>query len=136
MNLSRRHFCFGSLALPALAAKKPLGEQPNILLILVDGLPSWILGCYGNTEVRTPNIDRLAQTGTRFMNHYACAPVTDKARATLLTGRTTVQLKDAGEVTLEKILGGIGDACGPTATGADAPALLHPTTSPHPFFLP
>src|ERR1017187_4589397 len=88
MKLSRRHFFLGSLALPALADKKPLGEQPNVLLILVDGLPTWILGCYGNREVRTPNIDRLAQTGTRFLNHYACAPVADIARAALLTGRT------------------------------------------------
>jgi arylsulfatase A-like enzyme len=135
MNLSRRHFFFGSLALPALAAKKPLGEQPNILLILVDGLPSWILGCYGNTEVRTPNIDRLAQTGTRFQNYYACASVIDKARATLLTGRTTMQLKDTGEVTLEKLLGGIGYACGATASGAAATAFLDAQSSAKPFFL-
>lgn len=118
MNLSRRHFFLGSLALPLFAAEKPLGEQPNLLLILVDGLPAWLLGCYGNREVRTPNIDRLAQTGTRFLNHYACAPVAAKARAALLTGRTTMQLKDAGEVTLEKLLGGIGYACATSAGGA------------------
>jgi len=112
MNLSRRHFFLGSLALPAFAATRPRGEQPNVLLVLVDALPAWILGCYGNREVRTPNLDRLAQTGTRFLNHYACAPVADKARATLLTGRTTMQLKDTGEVTLEKLLGGIGYAGG------------------------
>jgi len=45
MNISRRHFFFGSLALPALAADKPLGETPNILLILVEGLPAFALGC-------------------------------------------------------------------------------------------
>ena len=48
MSLSRRHFFFGSLALPALAAKKPAAEQPNILLLLAEGLPAWVLGCYGN----------------------------------------------------------------------------------------
>ena len=53
MNFTRRHFFLGSLALPALAATKAVGEQPNVLLILVDALPSWLLGCYGNTEVRT-----------------------------------------------------------------------------------
>ena len=104
--------------------KNRSGNKPNVLLILVDGLPSWILGCYGNREVRTPQIDRLAQIGTRFLNHYACAPVADKARATLLTGRTTMQLKDAGEVTLEKLLGGIGYACGTTAGGAEAAKFL------------
>lgn len=135
MNLSRRHFFLGSLALPLLAAKKPLGEQPNVLLILVDGLPAWILGCYGNREVRTPNIDRLAQTGTRFLNHYACAPVADKARAALLTGRTTMQLKDAGEVTLEKLLSGIGYACGTTAGAAEAATFLDAQSPAKPFFL-
>ena len=135
MNLSRRHFFLGSLALPALAAPKPLGEQPNVLLILVDGLPSWILGCYGNREVRTPNIDRLAQTGTRFLNHYACAPVDDKARAALLTGRTTMQLKDSGEVTLEKLLGGIGYACGASVDGTEAAAFLDAQSAAKPFFL-
>jgi arylsulfatase A-like enzyme len=135
MNLSRRHFFFGSLALPALAATKPLGEQPNVLLILVDALPTWILGCYGNREVRTPNIDRLAQTGTRFLNHYAGAPVAGQARAALLTGRTTMQLKDAGEVTLEKLLGGAGYACGTTANGAEAAKFLDAQSAAKPFFL-
>src|ERR1019366_7770796 len=135
MNLSRRHFFFGSLALPSLAATKPLGEQPNVLLILVDGLPSWILGCYGNREVRTPNIDLLARTGTCFLNHYACAPVADKARATLLTGRTPMQLKDSGEVTLEKLLGGIGYACGTGADGAEALRFLDAQSAAKPFFL-
>jgi arylsulfatase A-like enzyme len=135
MNLTRRHFFFGSLALPSLAATKPPGEQPNVLLILVDGLPSWILGCYGNREVRTPHTDLLAQTGTRFLNHYACAPVADKARASLLTGRTTMQLKDSGEVTLEKLLGGIGYACGTAADGADAGKFLDAQSAAKPFFL-
>jgi arylsulfatase A-like enzyme len=135
MNLSRRHFFFGSLALPALAATKPLGEQPNVLLILVDALPTWILGCYGNREVRTPNIDRLAQTGTRFLNHYAGAPVAGQARAALLTGRTTMQLKDAGEVTLEKLLGGAGYVCGTTANGAEAAKFLDAQSAAKPFFL-
>jgi arylsulfatase A-like enzyme len=135
MNLSRRHFFFGSLALPSLAATKPLGEQPNVLLILVDGLPSWILGCYGNREVRTPNIDLLARTGTRFLSHYACAPVAEKARAALLTGRTTMQLKDSGEVTLEKLLGGIGYACGTGTDGTEALRFLDAQSAAKPFFL-
>src|SRR5690349_16931528 len=109
MDLSRRHFFFGSLALPALAAKKPAGETPHIVLILAENLPAWMLGCYGNKEVQTPHIDRLAQTGTRFLNHFAAAPLPGPARASLLTGRTPMQLKDAdtppaGEATLDKLL--------------------------------
>ncbi|HEY1497189.1 MAG TPA: sulfatase-like hydrolase/transferase [Candidatus Solibacter sp.] len=135
MNFTRRHFFLGSLALPALAAKKAVGEQPNILLILVDGLPSWLLGCYGNTEIRTPKIDQLAQTGTRFMNHYAAAPLADPARAALLSGRTPMQLKAPGEVTLEKLLGGIGYACGNTTGGAAALQFLDGQSAGKPFFL-
>src|ERR1017187_1521767 len=95
MPLSRRHFFFGSLALPAFAAPKTPGERPHILLIVADRLPAWILGCYGNNEVHTPNLDRLAQTGLRFLNHFACAPAPAPGRATLLTGRTPMQLGDA-----------------------------------------
>src|SRR5215813_11377484 len=95
MTVSRRNFVIGSLALPALAAKKPTGETPNIVLMLVENLPAWMLGCYGNKEVQTPQIDRLAQTGTRFLNHFAGSPLPDPARAVLISGRTSVQLKDA-----------------------------------------
>ena len=64
-------FFFGSLGRcprwpPLIAATKPVAARPNILLILADELPAWILGCYGNKEIRTPNLDRLAQMGTRF----------------------------------------------------------------------
>jgi hypothetical protein len=135
MNLTRRHFFFGSFALPALAARKAVGEQPNILLILVDDLPSWLLGCYGNTEVRTPNIDLLAQTGTRFINHYAASPMAEPARASLLTGRTPMQLKDSGEVTLAKLLAGIGYVCGDTSGGAAALQFLDAQSAGKPFFL-
>jgi arylsulfatase A-like enzyme len=83
MTVSRRSF-LGSLALPALAAP-PAGEQPNIVLIVADGVGAWLPGCYGNKEIRTPNIDRLATTGTRFLNHFAGAPVPAAGRAALLT---------------------------------------------------
>jgi arylsulfatase A-like enzyme len=134
MNLSRRHFIFSGLALPALAAP-PAGEQPNVVLILADGVPAGILGCYGNKEIRTPGIDRLAATGTRFLNHFAAAPIPSFGRATLLTGRTTMQLKDSGETTLDKILGGAGYACQRAAGGAEALQFLDAQESAKPFLL-
>ena len=71
MPVSRRSFLLGGLALPALTAKKKaVPEKPNVVLIMTDELPCWMLGAYGNKEVRTPNLDRLAQTGTRFHNHF------------------------------------------------------------------
>jgi arylsulfatase A-like enzyme len=139
MSLSRRHFFFGSLALPALAATKAPAEQPNILLILADRLPAWILGCYGNNEVRTPNLDRLAQTGLRFLNHFACAPAPAPGRATLLTGRTPMQLGDAaaaspGEIPLSRVLEGAGYACA-AADSAAAAKSLDQQAPGKPFFL-
>ncbi len=139
MTLSRRHFFFGSLALPALAAPKTPGERPHILLILADRLPSWILGCYGNHEVRTPALDRLAQTGLRFLNHFACAPAPAPGRASLLTGRTPMQLGEAdagapGEVPLSQVLAGAGYACA-AADSATAAKSLDEQAAGKPFFL-
>ena len=134
MNVSRRHILLGSLALPAFAAR-PGGEQPNVLLILADGLPAWILGCYGNKEVRTPGIDRLAQTGTRFLNHYAGAPVPSVGRMTLLTGRTPMQLKETGEVTLDKLLGDAGYACQSVRGGVEAGKFIDGQAAGKPWLL-
>src|ERR1044071_7809908 len=107
MTLSRRRFFFGSLALPALAAKKPAPARPNVVLLIADSLPAWVLGCYGNREIRTPNLDRLAQTGTRFQRHFSSSPAPAPARASLLTGRTTMQLR-APDSGLDKVLGAAG----------------------------
>ena len=50
-------------------------HQPNILIIMADQLTAKALGCYGNTEVVSPNIDRLSATGIHFENAYnACRP--------------------------------------------------------------
>jgi arylsulfatase A-like enzyme len=66
-------------------------QRPNILLILADDLPAWALGCYGNKEIRTPNIDLLARGGTRFLNSMVCTPICSASRATLFTGRVPRQ---------------------------------------------
>ena len=113
MLVSRRHFFFGSLALPALAAKKEAPPRPNVVFIMVDELPGWMLGAYGNKEVRTPNIDRLSLTGTRFQKHFAVSPEPLLGSATLLTGRTPMQIGDAGglagpDISVERVLSGAG----------------------------
>jgi arylsulfatase A-like enzyme len=61
-------------------------ERPNILLILPDQMRASAMGCDGNTEVKTPNIDRLAAEGMRFHRTYANVPVCCPARAILMTG--------------------------------------------------
>lgn len=62
-------------------------EQPNILLITADNLGYGDLGCYGNDEVLTPNLDRLATQSVRSTDFYTASPTCTVSRATLLTGR-------------------------------------------------
>ena len=61
-------------------------ERPNIVFILADDLGWGELGCYGQTKIRTPHIDRLASQGMRFTNAYSGAPVCAPSRCTLMTG--------------------------------------------------
>jgi arylsulfatase A-like enzyme len=131
MPISRRHFFLGSLALPVFAAKKP-PPRPNLLLFMVDNLPAWTLGCYGNKEIQTPNIDRLSQTGTRFLNHFVCTPAAEPSRRTFLTGRTPMQSGAASG--LDKILGGVGYESH-TADAAAAGAWIGRQAPAKPFFL-
>ena len=136
MSVSRRQWLLGSLALPAYAAK-PKPPRPNLLLVLTDSVPAWMLGCYGNKEVRTPNLDRLAQTGTRMSRHFACSPVASAGRATLLTGRTPMQLGDTEETPASGTLATALEAIGYTTPSGDlasAVRYVETTAAVKPFF--
>jgi choline-sulfatase len=63
-------------------------NKPNIVFIMADDLGPWAMGCAGNSEILTPNLDRLASEGMRFTNFFCTSPVCSPARASLLTGRT------------------------------------------------
>lgn len=67
----------------------PPEPPPNVVFILADDLGWGDLGCYGQTKIRTPNIDRLAREGMRFTRAYAGAPVCAPSRCVLLSGRHT-----------------------------------------------
>lgn len=67
-------------------------KRPNILLFISDDHGAWANGCYGNREVQTPTLDRLAAEGARFANAFTPTPVCSPARACLLTGRTASQV--------------------------------------------
>ncbi len=74
-----------------LSAQADAAPQPNILLILSDDHSAEFVGCYGNPDVRTPNLDRLAAEGLRFdraYTHPQCVP----SRATIMTGRSPVSI--------------------------------------------
>ena len=64
-----------------------MDQRPNFLFIITDQHRADHLGCYGNPIVRTPNIDRLADTGARFERFYVATPICMPNRATLMTGR-------------------------------------------------
>ena len=66
------------------AARAP-SKHRNVLFIVVDDLKP-ILGCYGDSLVKTPNIDRLAEEGTVFLNSYCQQAVCGPSRASVMTG--------------------------------------------------
>jgi arylsulfatase A-like enzyme len=60
---------------------------PNIIFIISDDLGYGDLSCYGQENFTTPNIDKLADSGLRFMRHYSGATVCSPSRCSLMTGR-------------------------------------------------
>jgi len=67
------------------------GNHPNVIFILTDDQGPWAAGCYGNPEMRTPNIDRIAERGVLFENFFVATPVCSPSRATFLTGEIPSQ---------------------------------------------
>ena len=81
-------------------------QPPNIIYFLADDLGYGELGAYGQEIIQTPHIDRLAQEGLQFTQHYSGSPVCAPSRCTLLTGLHTghCQVRDNYE------LGGFADS--------------------------
>lgn len=65
------------------------GKTPNVIYILADDLGIGDLGCYGQKQIKTPAIDRLASEGLMFTQHYSGSTVSAPSRCTLLTGKHT-----------------------------------------------
>lgn len=82
-------FIFGLLPFAFVLIGIPLSlsgaDRPNLLFIAVDDLRD-TLGCYGNTTVKTPNIDRLASRGVVFERAYVQYPVCNPSRSSFLSG--------------------------------------------------
>ena len=62
-------------------------SKPNIIYIYADDLGYGELGSYGQTKIKTPNLDRMAKEGMRFTQHYSSAPVCAPSRCMLMTGK-------------------------------------------------
>ncbi|HEY1949746.1 MAG TPA: sulfatase-like hydrolase/transferase [Bryobacteraceae bacterium] len=123
-SLTRRSLLGGAVA----AAQLPLhaapaqSQKPNILVILFDDLGVHDQGYLGATDLKTPNIDRLAAGGTVCRNWYSNAPVCAPARSALMTGRCPLRAGvpkngtplPASEVTLAAALKNAGYTTGLT----------------------
>src|SRR5690554_5390536 len=88
------HFLTPALSLLALTFSTCTSSQeqkenppPNIIYIYADDMGVGDVGCYGQQYIETPNIDRMAEEGIRFTQHYTGAPICAPARCCLLTGK-------------------------------------------------
>jgi N-acetylgalactosamine-6-sulfatase len=83
MMINRRHFLASALGARALAQP---ARRPNIIFILADDLGWGDLGCYGNRQIRTPNLDRMAAQGAQFTQFYVNNPVCSPSRTGFMSG--------------------------------------------------
>jgi arylsulfatase A-like enzyme len=120
-------------AFPLAHASGEPAPRPNVIYILADDAGYGDLGCYGQTTVPTPNLDRMAAEGIRFTQHYAGSTVCAPSRCVLLTGQHTGHcrvrgnspgLMQAEDVTVAELLRAVGyrTACiGKWGVGAPLP---------------
>jgi arylsulfatase A len=98
MNINRRTFLGGMAS--ATSSVWAQNRKPNIVWIMADDLGVGDLGCYGQTKIATPHIDRLSREGKRFTSAYAgctvCAPSRSVLMTGLHTGHTPVRANSGG----------------------------------------
>ena len=75
------------ILLIALVATVQSAERPNIIFLLTDDQTTYSLGCYGNRDVQTPNMDSLAADGMAFDNYYNTTAICMASRANIMTGK-------------------------------------------------
>src|ERR671932_2594696 len=90
-----RHWLLPLAGLVVAAAPGPATGPParlNVLVVLSDDQSAAHVGCYGNPDVRTPNLDAFAKTGVRFDRMYVTCPQCVPSRASFMTGRSPVAI--------------------------------------------
>jgi N-sulfoglucosamine sulfohydrolase len=81
------------LAAPFAPHAAAQDKRPNILIVLSDDHSAPHVGCYGNKDVRTPNLDRFAAGGMRFDRAYVACPQCVPSRAAIMTGRSPIGIQ-------------------------------------------
>ncbi len=84
------------------------GEKVNVLFLIADDLSAEALGCFGNGEVQTPNIDALAGRGMKWTRAYCQFPVCGPSRAALMSGLYPQQNGVTGNGSSEKLTKTLG----------------------------
>lgn len=114
---------FGLLTILSLLSYQPTqaAQSPNIIYILADDMGYGDLSCFGQSTLQTPHLDRMAEGGMRFTQHYAGSTVCAPSRCVLLTGLHTGHTRIRGndksllrprDVTIAEILKDAGYATG------------------------
>jgi len=85
MKLTRLFFLLTILLVASVTHAKET-QRPNIIFLFTDDQNTYSLGCYGNEDVVTPNIDSLARDGVTFDRHYTVTAICMASRATVMTG--------------------------------------------------
>ncbi|MBN2245852.1 MAG: sulfatase-like hydrolase/transferase, partial [Candidatus Aminicenantes bacterium] len=86
---------------PILITSSASLKKPNIIFILADDLGYGDLGCYGQTKIKTPHLDRMAAEGMKFTQFYAGSPVCAPSRCSLMTGLHTGHCEIRGNKELQ-----------------------------------
>ena len=92
------------LALVCSGCKKQTLQQidrPSIIYIMADDMGYADLGCYGNDKIKTPQLDKMAEEGIRFTQHYAGSTVCAPSRGSLMTGMHTGQAYIKGNFAMQ-----------------------------------
>lgn len=84
MNTGKKLLAFAGIL--SVTSTTYAEQRPNIIYIMTDQHIATGLSCAGNTELKTPNIDRLAKAGVRFENAYTASPLSGPARTSMFTG--------------------------------------------------
>jgi len=79
-------------SLPFLPAAAAVADKPNVLVIMSDDHSAAHVGCYGNPDIKTPNLDAFAASGLRCDRAYVTCPQCVPSRASILTGRSPVSI--------------------------------------------